>query len=426
MNFFGVVRNFCLLVVLGAVSTVGAMELVVYQCSQAEFVETFPSMTFEDALTNWTLILSGDARDQIEAAEAKRNNGKANLIFDMVRFLPSDVCTNTIRLFCDNDKAKIKFVSGLSIRDFAKLAWAQDVYDCKRCPNFNTCIRKRGKGPWMKSNEKKPFSLESIFKYAGSIALVDRHYNEDSLSLETIKLLDTVFSEIDQSDKFNKPIQLRKKFAYKKRYCHYILPNTLPNFCTAFNERFYDSNGNSTLDMVGIKIASAAIIGSLLSRFMRINYCESFADSVLENEKRSTLNELINASEHAEVLSCYIQPLSDPHRYSFMDICKMGLPCMGPVLVGCQQMLSNSSLSPRVWGSVVVGGILGSFLCMIFAHNYSDRSMLIGSATCASLLAGYVVISSVMQMRKVRSEKIPWDKLDELLKKHTDGHIVIE
>ena len=406
-------------------SALGAMELVVYQQSPADkFVQKFPSMTFEDAHYNWNDSLSDDVKKEIEAAEEKRNKGKASLIFDMVRFLHPELCGEIIQRFCDYDEEKIKCFFRLSIENFAVMVaktWAQEVYHCKRCPNFNECIRKRP--GWTTFNTAKPFDLEDIVKFADGIILIDRYYQENSLSLETIKLLDNFFSEIKKSPK---NIKLRKNFAYRERDYHYTLPNTLPNFCTAFNERFYDSNGDSTLDMVGIKIASAAIIGSLLSRFMRINYCESFADSVLENEKRSTLNELINASEHAELLSCYIQPLSDPHRYSFMDICKMGLPLLGPCLVGCQQMLSNSSLSPRVWGSVVVGGLLGSFLCMIFDKNFSDRSISIGSAACVSLLAGYVAISSVVQMRKVRSAKIPWDKLDELLKKHTDGHIVIE
>jgi len=168
----------------------------------------------------------------------------------------------------------------------------------------------------------------------------------------------------------------------------------------------------------------------LLSRLVALNYCQKVISPkiVLNNEKCSKLNEIINQSEFSELLSDFLQPIQDPMIYSESHNWKMLLPSLLPIPILYQQYPEES-----LEGRFVISGIGGFFasvccgLLNFISHNWiNDAVLFSGSFMCVSLMAWYIIIPTLMQMRQLRSKKISWDNVSDLLKKHNDGHIVIE
>jgi hypothetical protein len=225
---------------------------------------------------------------------------------------------------------------------------------------------------------------------------------------------------------------VRKKFTVRENYFNYYKTYTLANFISAFNEKFYDESGKPKLDMFYMKMLSPGIMASLLLRLVDLNFCHKVIDStiVLKNEKRQLLNDMINKSDFAELLSDYLLPIKNPMRYSISSGLKLGCTALLPLLIHSYHLCffrDISSLDSTLFGcGSLLFHVVWVSLNFVFTNN---RVLFVGSAVYASLIVGYVIISTLIQMwqmRQLKSKTIRWNEISELLKKHNDGQIVIQ
>jgi hypothetical protein len=165
-----------------------------------------------------------------------------------------------------------------------------------------------------------------------------------------------------------------------------------------------------------MKILSVGMVSCLLSRFIKLNYCQKIVNpNIMEsNKQRKELIEFLKESNVMERFKSSVKASRDPMQYSLIDNLKMGyLPSLFPFSILYQQNDVDSRVLSFIIasiGALVFGGV----------HALSDAfigDMLVGSAACTSLMAGYIIISSLTQMRQVKSAVIPWGKVSALLQR---------
>jgi len=398
------------------VNNVCAMQLVQYEDSAQKFINQFPSMTLEGACNNWK-NLSPVAQQQIEKAEDKRNKGKSNWIFGMIKHLPPEVCALIVSSCydnqCDHNENKKKFILTTPIKNVFG-----DMFI------FNTSFSKLQANIYIKKIKKNnTIDDVTLFKLAEPITVLNRHCesNNKILPLEAVRSLEAIISEMVDQEKNLVGVKIKLNWYYAY---------TLANSISAFNKEFYDRYGGTRWDMFLMKVLSTMMVSCVLSRLVELYFCHKYIDQkiLLKNEASKELNQFINQSAYAELLSDSLRPIKEPMNYSDSDEFKILLPSFLPIPILWQQC---SEEHHRFFCFVIEGvfSFLACFVLNMFSFkSINNRVLFIGSAICLFSMAMYIIVLtmvSMWEMRQLKSKTIRWNEISELLKKHDDGQIVI-
>jgi len=412
MKLLSMIKSVCVMIGFAVASDGWAMDLVTYKDSPEKFVREFPLMTLQRATFRYNRCSGGD-KAMIDKIIVDKKDECLSMIFFMATKNVNDNRRIILGLSFNDNQAVINKFLKMPIKDIWELyGWAQEAHEGKLCPYFNSLIKKKNLS----------LTVTDFIQFSDGIALVDKHYYDvTGLPLTTIKTLNDFFSVGSIG-----PI-VRKKFTARENCFNYYKTYTLANSSSAFNEIFYDKSGEPTWDMFCMKILSPGIVASLLLRLVELNFFHKDIDStiVLNNERRRVLNDVINKSEFAELLSDYLKPIKNPMSLSISSYLKLsGITLLSYLILGWQ---------PCFFGNIhLLGGFslfyIGLMLLRLYLslHSINDRVLLVGSAICLSFMAVYIIIWTVVQMQQLKSETISWDKIPELLKKHDDGHMVIQ
>jgi hypothetical protein len=439
MKWLDFIKNICLMLYVAVViNNIYTMELK-YQDFPEKFIREFPLMTLKLANYRYKELDKDDQAKVDRVVIAKKDE-----LFSIVFVLATKLCADNrlliVDYMCDNSQVlKDILLKKTPIKKLVEVVpWLQKVYRGQAARNFMDFV---GRSITDKlKNPQNDFLLNHFFEIEKFDTCFGWHsdggYHSDSFNqlkradYIVLKAISRLKFDLEDLLDFDEKNSLAGAIARvgKIRYKYYDT-YSLANFILAFNETFYDNEQQSKSDMFYMKMVSTAMISCLLSRLVKLNFCSTIIDPeiVFKNEKHNKLNRIINQSEFAELLSDYLQPIQDPMAYSNSDNGKaLLISSLLPFLVLYQQYFED-----YMWiNTVTIGGLLGSCFCYVLNCLsdvfISDRLLFVGFATSMSLMVIYIIISTIMHMRQLRSKSIPWDEISQLLKKHDDGHIVID
>lgn len=265
------------------------------------FVNSFPSMTFNQARAAWNNV--SDAHQQrIELADKKRNKDKENLIFNIVRYFPLEVCENILLLFFSNNKT--------AADEFLKI-------------------------PIHQAFEQYSYSKEMVEK---------SQYWHPGLDLRTIPLAEA-FMMTEQLQVVSRALSSNKNFLQRKELEAFRIMGSksslnMPMLATRlFKYRFYRK---FTVDSLVAGAVPGLLIASIvdfplallwLSRVIELYGCEQKValESVVQlNTLIEKTRTLILESGHDELLKSLL-PLENSMAYALTDHVKIAVPLLLPI-----------------------------------------------------------------------------------------------
>ncbi len=283
------------------------------------------------------------------------------------------------------------------------------------------------------------FTAEDIDNFSIDILkvmdLLDTDHLSNRLPFQKIKTLHSFFSITD--DKIQKIKEIRTKNYESFFYTYSRKPYTWENLTVAFSERFRNPN-NPLLEYIITEPLMNPLPFWFLSRLISIYCCQKHINHkiVQLNNRRTEFNAMIK-SNFPDFLSKHQESLENPLLYTDIDSLTISSPSLFYFFFCLYICLYKDTIMIRQECTIPIF-LFASFFSIIssYINNYINHFLIntidnhyvffIGLAISALSMGIYIFDAVKNQMKTKKKIEIKWDTIDEALKKHENGDIIIE